>query len=45
MHHPELINDEMIHENDLILHGHTHRYKLEEKEGSSYLILESVLDL
>ena len=33
MHHPELINDEMIHENDLILHGHTHRYKLEEKGG------------
>ena len=29
VHHPDLINDEMILNNDLIFHGHTHRYKLE----------------
>ena len=31
MHHPDLINHEMIEENDLILHGHTHLYRLEKK--------------
>ena len=29
LHHPELINEEMVLNNDLILHGHTHRYRLE----------------
>ena len=29
LHHPDLINDEMILNNDLIIHGHTHRYRLE----------------
>ena len=29
LHHPDLINDEMISNNDLIIHGHTHRYRLE----------------
>lgn len=29
LHHPDLIDNEMISNNDLILHGHTHRYKLE----------------
>ncbi len=33
LHHPELINDEMILNNDLILHGHTHRYRLEKMEN------------
>ena len=26
---PDLINEEMIHSNDFILHGHTHRFRLE----------------
>jgi len=29
IHHPELIDTRMLKENDLILHGHTHRYRLE----------------
>ena len=29
LHHPELINEEMTKNNDFILHGHTHRYRLE----------------
>ena len=29
LHHPDLINQEMIDGNDFILHGHTHRYRLE----------------
>ena len=29
LHHPDLIDNEMISNNDLILHGHTHRYKLQ----------------
>ena len=29
LHHPELINEEIISNSDLILHGHTHRYRLE----------------
>lgn len=29
LHHPDLIDDEMILNNDLILHGHTHRFRLE----------------
>ena len=29
LHHPDLINEEMIHSNDFILHGHTHRFRLE----------------
>ena len=29
IHHPELINLEMVKMNDLILHGHTHRFRLE----------------
>ncbi len=32
LHHPDLIDNEMISNNDLILHGHTHRYKLEKIE-------------
>ena len=28
-HHPDLINDSVFKENDLIFHGHTHRYRLE----------------
>ena len=31
LHHPELINEEIISKSDLILHGHTHRYRLEKK--------------
>ena len=29
IHHPDLINNRMLEENDLILHGHTHRFRLE----------------
>ena len=29
IHHPELINEEMISNADFILHGHTHRYRSE----------------
>ncbi len=29
LHHPDLIDNEMILNNDLILHGHTHRYRLQ----------------
>ena len=29
LHHPDLINEEMTQESDLILHGHTHRYRQE----------------
>ena len=29
LHHPEMIDEIMIKKNDLILHGHTHRYRLE----------------
>ena len=32
-HHPDLINDEIISNNDLILHGHTHRFRLETVES------------
>jgi len=28
-HHPDLIDEEALSESDLILHGHTHRYRLE----------------
>ena len=33
IHHPELINLEMVKMNDLILHGHTHRFRLETQLG------------
>ena len=42
MHHPDLINHEMIEENDLILHGHTHLYRLEKKMNC--IILASTND-
>ena len=29
VHHPELISDELLKNNDLILHGHTHRVRKE----------------
>ena len=29
VHHPELINEDLIHRSDIILHGHTHRYRNE----------------
>ena len=29
IHHPDLIDSNMLEENDLILHGHTHRYRME----------------
>ena len=29
LHHPELIDETMTNETDLILHGHTHRYRSE----------------
>tara|TARA_B100000989_G_scaffold158950_1_gene118657 strand:+ start:598 stop:936 length:339 start_codon:yes stop_codon:yes gene_type:complete len=29
LHHPELINEEMIQNADFILHGHTHKYRSE----------------
>ena len=33
IHHPELIDNKMINENDYIFHGHTHRYRLEKING------------
>ena len=33
LHHPDLINQDMIIKNDFILHGHTHRYRLEENNN------------
>lgn len=33
LHHPDLIDINMIKENDLILHGHTHRYRSEMTEN------------
>ena len=29
LHHPDLIDEEIILKNDLILHGHTHRFRLD----------------
>ena len=29
IHHPDLINEEMIKNSDFIVHGHTHRFRLE----------------
>ena len=34
VHHPELINDDMILNADFILHGHTHRYRSELMENT-----------
>ena len=34
LHHPDLITSEMLENNDLILHGHTHRYRLEKIQKS-----------
>ena len=31
LHHPDLITSNMIDQSDFILHGHTHRYRLERK--------------
>ena len=33
LHHPDLIDAKMIRQNDLILHGHTHRYRNEKKQN------------
>lgn len=33
LHHPELIDEKMTIENDLILHGHTHRYRSEKVDN------------
>ena len=33
LHHPDLIDEAMISNNDFILHGHTHRYRLERKKN------------
>ena len=32
LHHPDLIDEEMIKNSDFILHGHTHRFRLEKKD-------------
>ena len=34
-HHPDLIGTKTFEENDLILHGHTHRYRLEKINNCS----------
>ena len=34
LHHPELINKKMTEEMDIILHGHTHRYRSEKINNS-----------
>ena len=33
LHHPELIDNSMLLEFDVILHGHTHRYRLEKENN------------
>ncbi len=33
LHHPELIDKKMTQENDLILHGHTHRFRSEKVDN------------
>ena len=33
IHHPELINEEMLEKSDLILHGHTHMHRHEKING------------
>ncbi|GIR03523.1 MAG: phosphodiesterase [Pseudomonadota bacterium] len=33
LHHPDLISDEMTINNEFILHGHTHRYRLDKING------------
>ena len=33
LHHPELINREMVYKSDYIIHGHTHRFRLEKVEN------------
>jgi len=33
LHHPELIDENMTSNNDLILHGHTHRFRLEKVDS------------
>ena len=33
LHHPELINEEMLEKSDLILHGHTHMHRHEKVNG------------
>ena len=33
LHHPNLIDNNMMESNDLILHGHTHLYRLEKKNN------------
>ena len=33
LHHPDLIDADMIARIDIILHGHTHRFRLESKDG------------
>ena len=33
LHHPDLIDADMIARSDIILHGHTHRYKLEKRKN------------
>lgn len=32
LHHPDLIDNEMIKNSDYILHGHTHRFRLEKRD-------------
>ncbi len=34
IHHPELINEDMLSEADFIFHGHTHRYRSEIIDGT-----------
>ena len=34
LHHPDIIDDEIISSNDLILHGHTHRFRLEKLKNT-----------
>ncbi len=33
VHHPSLIDKNMLNNSDIVLHGHTHRYNLERKEN------------
>ena len=36
VHHPELINEDLLDTSDFIFHGHTHRYRLETLNGVTF---------
>ncbi len=35
LHHPDIIDDQIVSSSDLILHGHTHRFRLEKLKNTT----------